>query len=289
MNTYKKAEENIRANNIEKKDISTNQGESGEEISETDDDSFIENAIQQAFGGAFYEGETNWLGTFLSLLISFVPGLNCAADFRDLIADGITVFSDGELTLKEAGLLALDIITLAGDAISLGVLVKGIKGATKTTKLAKTAAKQSAKSTKQAAKKAGKAAAKAQKEAAEKTTRKTTRKALKTTKAADKAQKESKAAKEAAKQASKEHRKAVTKETKQAVKEGTKKNVKKEVKDYKENTEKKVTEKQIKKQYKSETRAESKASNEAKINSAYKIKLFHQMPEHSFRPNPYDI
>ena len=136
MNTYKKAEENIRANNIEKKDISTNQGESGEEAPETDDDSFIENAIQQALGGEFYEGETNWLGTFLSLLISFVPGLNCAADLRDLVADIMTVFGDGELSLKEAGLLALDIITLVGDAISLGVLVKGIKGATKTTKLA---------------------------------------------------------------------------------------------------------------------------------------------------------
>lgn len=204
------------------KDTSDSAG--GEE--KTDDDSYIENAIQQALMGEFYDGETNLLGDILSIIISFVPGLNCIADIRDLAADLGKALEDGKLNGNEIALLAVDVLTVVGDVISLGALVKGIKGATKATKAAKTAQKAAAREAKETAKEAAKEAAKATKkakeaakEAAEKGTRKTKKRAAGTAKGAKekaetakKAKEAAKEAKEAAQGASKEHNKNVTKE-----------------------------------------------------------------------------
>lgn len=222
----------------------------------TDDDSYFENAIQQALMGEFYEGETNLLGDILSVIISFVPGLNCIADIRDLAADIMNALKDGKLSGKEIAVLALDVITLVGDAISLGALVKGIKGATKATKVAKTAQKASAKQAKKAAKVAAKDATTAAKEAAEKGTRKTVRKATKTAQNAATKADEAKAAKDAAKAASKEHTKKVAEETAKQVKEQTKENVKDALnKDAGE-----ITNDVIKEEFKKDTRTEMKAN-----------------------------
>lgn len=190
----------------------TDSSESTGDDKQADDDSYLENAIQQAIQGEFYEGETNMLGDILSLIISFIPGLNCAADIRDLAADIMNAAKDGKLSGKEIVLIALDVVTLVGDVISLGALVKGIKGATKTAKVAKTAQKSSAKQAKKMAKESAKKAKNAAKDAAEKGTRKTVRKATKTAQDAAKKAEASKAAKTAAKKASKEYNEKVAKE-----------------------------------------------------------------------------
>ncbi len=227
------------------------------------ENSYLENAIKQALMGEFYDGETNPLGDVLSLIISFVPGLNCIADIRDLAADLMLVLEDGKLNLKEAGLIAVDVITVVGDVVSFGQLVKGVKGATKATKVAKTAQKTAAKEAKQAAKVAkkeakdlAKKAGDAAKEAAEKGTRKTTRKATQIAKNAEKAAENAKdaenaanTAKNAAKEASKAHNKNIAKETvKQVAQDEASKSAQDRVND------------QIKDEYKSQTREDLKQS-----------------------------
>lgn len=192
----------------------------------TDEDAYLENAIQQAMLGEFYDGETNLLGDILSVIVSFVPGLNCVADIRDLAADIMNALNDGKINGKEVAVLALDVVTLVGDVVSLGALVEGIKGATKATKVAKTAKKAAAKTTKKEASKAAKKATKAAQEAAEKGTKKTVRKATKTAKSAATKADEAKVAKKVAREASKTHTKNIAKETAEQVKKETKKNVK---------------------------------------------------------------
>lgn len=149
---YETAENNILGLNAATDEITEQEG---------DTDSFLENAIQQALFGEFYDGETNWLGEVLSFIVSCIPGLNCLADLRDLAADIIIVFEDGKVEFNEVILLGLDVVDLVGDAISFSTIMKSVKKATTLSKLADTAAKEYAETaaedvTKKAAKKAAK-------------------------------------------------------------------------------------------------------------------------------------
>lgn len=217
---YQQVEQKLADKSIEIKEIT--KVEDNDNSNNDDSDSYFMNAMKQLFKGEYYDGETNALGDILSFIISFIPGLNCLADARDLFADIQHAFADGKLTSNEISLLALDVLSVVGDVVSFIAVFKGIKEVkevTKATKLAKTTqktaakeAKQLAKGMKKEAKQLAKKADKAAKVAAEKGTRKTVRKATKiaqnaekTAKDAKKATEMAKEAKEVAKQASKTH------------------------------------------------------------------------------------
>lgn len=225
---YQQVEQKLTDKSIEIKEITKAEG--NDNSNNDDSDSYFMNAVEQLFKGEYYDGETNALGDIMSFIVSFIPGLNCLADARDLFADIQHAIADGKLTSNEVGLLALDVISVVGDVVSFSAVLKGIKEVrevTKATKLAKTAqktaakeAKQLAKGMKKEAKQLAKKADKAAKVAAEKGTRKTVRKATKiaqnaerTAKDAKKASEMAKKAKEVAKQASRTHNTNLIKES----------------------------------------------------------------------------
>ena len=192
---YQQVEQKLADKSIEIKEITKT--EDNDNSNNDDSDSYFMNALAQLLWGEYYDGETNALGDIMSFIVSFIPGLNCLADARDLFADIQHAIADGKLTSNEVGLLALDVLSVVGDVVSFNAFLKGInevKEVTKATKLAKTAQKTAAKV------------------AAEKGTRKTVRKATKIAQSAEKTAKDAKKAtemtkeaKEVAKQASKTH------------------------------------------------------------------------------------
>lgn len=170
------------------------------------------------------ESENNETEEMIWTILSFIPGLNCVADIRQIIKDIERVCAkhkDGSLpTVSEIMGILMDVLFLAMDFVSVVSLAKNIGKGIKAAKVASTAAKETAQEATKAAKQAEKAANQARRAASKsKAARKATktakkaRKAERAKEAAEVAKKEAEVAKEAAEAAKKEAAKNVAKET----------------------------------------------------------------------------
>lgn len=157
-------------------------------------------------------------------ILSFIPGLNCVADVRQIIKDVkrlLAKHEDGSSpTVSEIMGILMDVAFLAMDFVSVVSLAKNIAKGVKAAKVASTAAKEATQKAANTAKKAEKAADKARR-AANKSrasrksaeTAKKAKRAENAKEAAKAAQKEADAANQAAKTAKKEAAKNAVKET----------------------------------------------------------------------------
>lgn len=129
----------------------------------------------------------------IKFILGFIPVVNCIMDFYQIASDLNEAFSDGHLSMSERAGILVDIAFLGLDIFSAKQIINGIKGITKTVKLAKIESKAASETAKKLAEKAAKEAAKTG------GTVPTTKAAQKATKAAKKATKAAKKAEEAAK------------------------------------------------------------------------------------------
>lgn len=127
VKTYEEAEGNIM--NTRLKEYNQNSGDDGSSAGNDGDGNsgeedeggiwdFIKTALWQAFAGDFTD-EGNWLGTVLSVVIGFVPGLGQVADVRDLVADIYNLIDDGPTTSEwvDLGFTLVGFIPGLGDAL----------------------------------------------------------------------------------------------------------------------------------------------------------------------------
>ena len=80
----------------------------------------------------------------LMFIAGLIPGLNILVDGISLIDDIQKFMKDGKIDAGEAGVLALDVISLGADIFSFGSICKAIKSAKTMEKVAQTTAKETA-------------------------------------------------------------------------------------------------------------------------------------------------
>lgn len=74
----------------------------------------------------------------LKLILGLIPGVNCIVDIYDLVSDIKDATKDGKLSAGETFGLAMDVISLVGDVVSFGALVKSMESVADGIKIAKT-------------------------------------------------------------------------------------------------------------------------------------------------------
>lgn len=163
--------------------------------------------------------EDDELEEMLWTILSFIPGLNCIADIRQLIKDLKKVLDGDTPTVSEIMGILMDVAFLAMDFVSVLALAKNIGKGIKAAKLASTAAKDASQKAAKAAKAAEKAASKTGKTVAK---TKAAKKAAKAANKAENAAKKAEAAKNASKTAKKEAAKNAIKETTRATADNVK-------------------------------------------------------------------
>lgn len=156
------------------------------------------------------QSEDNETNEMIWTILGFIPGLNCAADIRQIWKDFQKILDGDKPTVGEIMGILMDFAFLAMDFIALASLAKNIAKGIKAAKVASTAAKEATKKAAKAAKTATKAASKTGGTVAK---TKAAQKAVKTAKKAENTAKKAEAAKEAAKAAKKEAAKNAVKET----------------------------------------------------------------------------
>ena len=100
----------------------------------------------------------------IKFILGFIPVVNCIMDFYQIASDLNEAFSDGHLSMSERAGILVDIAFLGLDIFSAKQIINGIKGITKTVKLAKAESKAASETAKKLAEKAAKEAAKVSKE-----------------------------------------------------------------------------------------------------------------------------
>ena len=135
----------------------------------------------------------------LMFIAGLIPGLNILVDGYTLVDDINKFLKDGKISAGEAGVLALDVISLGADIASFGSICKAIKGAKTAEKVAQSTAKETVRvAEKNALKK--EATEQAAKSAVEKSAE-ATAKAERAAKAAENVDKSTKAGRQIAKDA----------------------------------------------------------------------------------------
>jgi chemotaxis protein histidine kinase CheA len=163
--------------------------------------------------------EDDELKEMIWTILSFIPGLNCIADIRQIFKDLKKVLDGDTPTVSEIMGILMDVAFLAMDSVSALALAKNIGKGIKAAKLASTAAKDASQKAAKAAKAAEKAASKTGKTVAK---TKAAKKAAKAANKAENAAKKAEAAKKASKTAKKEAAKNAIKETMKATADNVK-------------------------------------------------------------------